>query len=110
MKAYERLLRYAAVDSQSDENGTSTPSTEKQFEMTRLLKNEMEAMGLERVYTDTHAYAYGFLPATPGREHDPVIGLIAQRKGAQPKAVSGSALLRGTDAHHHRRHHPAGGG
>lgn len=77
MKAYERLLRYAAVDSQSDENGTSTPSTEKQFEMTRLLKNEMEAMGLERVYTDAHAYAYGFLPATPGREHDPVIGLIA---------------------------------
>ena len=77
MRAYERLLRYAAVDSQSDENGTSTPSTEKQFEMTRLLKNEMEAMGLERVYTDAHAYAYGFLPATPGREHDPVIGLIA---------------------------------
>ena len=77
MKAYERLLRYAVVDSQSDEEGTSTPSTEKQFDMTRLLKEEMEAMGLARVYTDEHAYAYGYLPATPGREKDPVIGLIA---------------------------------
>ena len=34
-------------------------------------------MGLERVYADEHAYAYGFLPATPGRESEPVIGLIA---------------------------------
>ena len=77
MRAYERLLRYAAVDSQSDEEGVSTPSTEKQFDMTNLLRREMEEMGLKRVYTDEHAYAYGFLPATPGREKDPVIGLIA---------------------------------
>ena len=77
MRAYERLLRYAAVDSQSDENGVGTPSTEKQFAMAKLLKEEMEAMGLLRVYTDEHAYTYGFLPASPGREAEPVIGLIA---------------------------------
>ena len=65
------------MDTQSAQETGKTPSTEKQFAMTRLLKAEMEAMGLERVYTDAHAYAYGFLPATPGREHDPVIGLIA---------------------------------
>ncbi len=77
MKAYERLLRYAAVDSQSDEEASGTPSTVKQFDMTRLLKEDMEAIGFEQVYTDEYAYAYGFLPATPGREQDPVIGLIA---------------------------------
>ena len=77
MKAYERLLRYAAVDSQSSEGGASTPSTAKQFDMAELLKEEMEAMGLQRVTMDKHAYVYGFLPATPGREQDPVIGLIA---------------------------------
>ena len=78
MKAYERLLRYAAVDTQSDEDkGDVTPSTAKQLDLTALLTEEMQAMGLQRVYSDEHAYAYGFLPATPGRENDPVIGLIA---------------------------------
>ena len=77
MRAFERLLRYAVVDSQSAQDTGVTPSTEKQFAMTRLLEDEMEAMGLERVYADEHAYVYGFLPAAPGHEADPVIGLIA---------------------------------
>ena len=77
MRAYERLLRYVTVDSQSAHEAGKTPSTIKQITMTRLLKAEMESMGLERVYADEHAYAYGFLPATPGRESEPVIGLIA---------------------------------
>jgi tripeptide aminopeptidase len=77
MRAYERLLRYAVVDSQSAHEAAVTPSTQKQFDMARLLKDEMEAMGLAHVYADEHAYVYGFLPATPGREDDEVIGLIA---------------------------------
>ncbi len=77
MRAYERLLRYVKLDSQSAPGAGKTPSTIKQINMTRFLKEEMEAMGLERVFADEHAYAYGFLPATPGRENDPVIGLIA---------------------------------
>ena len=78
MKAYERLLRYAAVDTQSNEDSADvTPSTKKQFDLVRLLTEEMEALGLERVYSDEHAYTYGYLPATPGMEDKPVIGLIA---------------------------------
>ena len=77
MRAYERLLRYAAIDTQSDENGEGTPSTEKQFALAELLRGEMEAMGLSRVFLDGNAYTYGYLPPTPGREEEPVIGLIA---------------------------------
>ena len=56
MRAYERLLRYAAVDSQSDENGVGTPSTEKQFAMAKLLKEagvEPERILLEGEATST---------------------------------------------------------
>ncbi len=77
MKAYERLLRYVTIDSQSSGEGMQTPSTRKQFDMTDLLREEMETMGLRQVYADEHAYVYGCLPATPGHEADPAIGLIA---------------------------------
>ncbi len=77
MRAYERLLRYAAIDTQSSDKGRTTPSTEKQFTFSWLLKNELLALGLSDVDADSNAYTYGYIPATPGRENDPVIGLIA---------------------------------
>ena len=78
MRAYKRLLRYAAIDTQSDENSADkTPSTEKQNAFSWLLHFELQDMGMKRVYTDPHAYTYGFLPASPGWEDEPVIGLIA---------------------------------
>ena len=77
MRAYERLMRYAQVDTQSDENGAKVPSTEKQYAFAWLLRNEMNDLGVQRVMTDKHAYTYGFVPASPGREGEPVIGLIA---------------------------------
>ena len=77
MKAYERLLRYAAINTQSRDGAHDTPSTEQQFQLARVLCGEMEAMGLARVYTDAHAYTYGFLPPSKGMEKEPVIGLIA---------------------------------
>ncbi len=77
MRAYERLLRYVSVDTQSSEKSRTTPSTEKQFRLAHHLAREMKALGLERVFTDEYAYSYGFVPASPGREEEPVIGLIA---------------------------------
>ena len=77
MRAYQRLLRYVNVNTQSSERGRNTPSSDSQFRLARILAKEMTRLGLERVCTDEHAYTYGFLPATPGRESDPVIGLIA---------------------------------
>ncbi len=77
MRAYDRLLRYVTADTQSSEKGKSTPSTEKQFRLARLLVREMTALGFEWVLLDENAYAYGFLPASPGLETEPVIGFIA---------------------------------
>ncbi|MCR5844386.1 MAG: peptidase T [Oscillospiraceae bacterium] len=77
MRAYERLLRYAAVDTQSREGAETVPSTEKQYAFAWLLRNELQDLGMTRVYTDPHAYTYAFLPASPGMENEPVIGLIA---------------------------------
>ncbi len=77
MRAYQRLMRYAAVDTQSRDDAAVTPSTEKQYAFSWLLHNEIQDLGLRRVYTCPHAYTYGFLPASPGMEDEPTIGLIA---------------------------------
>ncbi|MBQ8073366.1 MAG: peptidase T [Clostridia bacterium] len=78
MKAYERLLRYVVVNTTShEENEAQVPSGAGEFDLARLLADEMKALGLEGVRVDEHAYAYGFLPATPGREQVPALGLNA---------------------------------
>ena len=77
MRAYERLIRYVQVHTASSEDTSVTPTTERQFDLSRLLEKEMKDLGLEGVFVDEHAYTYGFLPATPGLEDRPCIGLIA---------------------------------
>ena len=77
MKAYERLIRYAAVHTSSDEYAACTPSTECQRDLSLLLKEEMTGLGFRDAEVDEHAYVYGFLPASTGREGDPCIALIA---------------------------------
>ena len=77
MKAYERLLRYVVVRTPSDENSDSVPSSECQFNLARLLEEEMKELGLSDVYLDEQCYLYGKLPATPGYEDKPAIGFIA---------------------------------
>ena len=77
MRAYERLIRYVQVHTASSEDTEKTPTTERQFDLSRLLAKEMEGLGFEGVRVDGNAYVYGFLPATPGCEDKPCIGLIA---------------------------------
>ena len=77
MRAYERFIKYAVMDTQSCEDAQSVPSTEKQFKLAELLKKELEALGLERVQMTDNAYVYAFLPASEGMENEPTIGLIA---------------------------------
>ena len=77
MRAYERLIRYARVHTASSEDLSRTPTTERQFDLSRLLADEMREMGLQEVYEDEHAYVYGVLPASEGCEDLPCIGLIA---------------------------------
>ena len=77
MRAYERLLRYAAVNTTSHEDQEGTPTGEGQFDLARLLAEEMKALGMTDVFVDEHAYAYGFLPASQGYEDRKAIGFIA---------------------------------
>lgn len=73
----ERFLRYVSVDTQSDEQSSAVPSTEKQFHLARLLAQEMESLGIKEVRVTDTCYVYGYLPASLGMEHLPALGFIA---------------------------------
>lgn len=73
----DRFIQYVQVHTASAEDTEQTPTTERQFDLSRLLEQEMLSLGMEGVYVDEHAYVYGFLPATPGLEDKPCVGLIA---------------------------------
>ncbi|HIV44221.1 MAG TPA: peptidase T [Candidatus Faecalibacterium avium] len=77
MRAYERLLQYAKVYTTSDPESATHPSTGRQFDLARLLVEEMKGMGIEDAAVDEHCYVYGTIPATPGCEGRPALGLIA---------------------------------
>jgi tripeptide aminopeptidase len=70
----DRFLRYVRIDTQSAHGITASPSTEKQLDLCRLLRDELEEIGLEDVRLDEFGYVYGSLP---GVESAPAIGLIA---------------------------------
>ena len=71
-----RFLRYVSIDTQSDENSESYPSTQKQFDLAKVLKSELEALGLVDVSLDEHCYVMATLPANTNKKI-PVIGFIA---------------------------------
>lgn len=63
----ERFLRYVAIDTQSDPNSPTTPSTEKQKNLGRLLAQELREIGLTDAEIDAHGYVYATLPATSAK-------------------------------------------
>src|SRR5262245_48139004 len=73
----DRFLRYVVVDTQSAENSTTYPSTTKQFDLLRLLVDELRAIGLTDVELDENGYVFATIPATSDKRDVPVIGLIA---------------------------------
>ena len=77
MRAYERLLRYAQVYTTSDPHSGTHPSSQRQFDLARLLVEEMKELGIQDAAVDEHCYVYGTIPATPGYENQPALGLIA---------------------------------
>ena len=70
-------MKYVSFDTQSDENSTTFPSTEKQLVLLNYLADEMRTLGMEDVTVDKYGYAMGTIPATKGYENAPVIGFIA---------------------------------
>ena len=77
MRAYERFLNYVKIHTTSDENSNTTPSTRRQFDLAEILAEEMKKLGVKDVRVDENCYVYGAIPATPGYEDKPAIGLIA---------------------------------
>ena len=75
----ERFLRYVRVDTRSDEDSSSSPSTEKQKDLARILEDELKDLGLENVRMNEWGYVFATLPSTLTEGHPPVatIGLIA---------------------------------
>ena len=101
--AAERFLRYVRIDTQSDEDSESYPSTAKQLDLLRLLADELKELGLDDAAIDEHGYVTATLPSTV--DHDTqTIAFFAhvdtarevQRRERQPAALP----LRG-------RRHPA---
>jgi tripeptide aminopeptidase len=66
--AAERLIRYAQIDTQSDEDSTEYPSTAKQLDLLRLLVDELDQIGLDDAAIDEHGYVTATLPATVDRD------------------------------------------
>ena len=77
MTAYERLLRYVAVHTTSDEESTTVPTAAREFDLAKLLVDELKSIGIKDAAVDDMCYVYGTLPATKGYENAKKIGFIA---------------------------------
>ena len=90
----DRLVRYAAIDSQSDADSPTAPSTERQFDILRVLQTELQDMGAK----DVELTDYGVVLATiPGTAPGPVVGFLAHvdtapqfnATGVKPRVIKG---------------------
>ena len=77
MKVEERLLKYVSYWTTSDEECRQIPSSDREFELGRVLEQELKELGLEKVVLTDHCYVYGLLPATPGYENRKAVGFIS---------------------------------
>jgi tripeptide aminopeptidase len=75
--AASRFLRYVTIDTQSDEQSETYPSTPKQLVLLRQLVTELQGMGVADAGLDQYGYLTATIPATPGKDQVPVIGFIA---------------------------------
>ena len=74
----ERFLRYVKIDTQSDEDAQTQPSTAKQFDLARLLYNELTEMGAKDVFLDeAHCYVYARISANDGGKQPKTLGFIS---------------------------------
>jgi tripeptide aminopeptidase len=72
----KRFLRYISIDTQSSEESKTTPSTVKQFDLAKVVKSEMEALGLKDISLDDKCYLMGTLPSNTDKKI-PVIGFLS---------------------------------
>jgi tripeptide aminopeptidase len=76
MSVLDRFLRYVAIDTRSNEDSQSCPSTPGQLVLMRILAAELARIGLDDVSLDDNGYLMATIPATTGASV-PTIGFIA---------------------------------
>lgn len=77
MTIVDRFIKYARIDTQSDENSSQTPSTQKQFNLAKEVEKEALEMGLVDVSLDNNCYLMATLPSNTTKKNVPVIGFIS---------------------------------
>ena len=77
MRVEERFLKYVSYWTTSDEENEQIPSSDRQFDLAKVLETELRELGLKNVILTDHCYVYGLLPATVGYEDVKSIGFIA---------------------------------
>lgn len=87
----DRFLRYVQIDTCSDENSGTHPSTAKQHDLAGLLARELEEMGAAQItYDRERCYVYATVPASDGCEDRPTVGFIAHMDTSP--AMSGAGV------------------
>ena len=66
--AAERFMRYVQIDTQSDPQSTTHPTTEKQKDLSRILADELKAMGINDAHMDEWGYVYATIPSNSDKE------------------------------------------
>ncbi len=66
-------MRYVQIDTQSDPQSKSHPSTEKQKNLSRLLADELNAIGIKDAMMDEYGYVYATIPSNSEKKNIPVI-------------------------------------
>mgnify|MGYP006270742247 CR=1 FL=1 len=72
----DRFLRYVQVHTTSDRHSKETPSSSRQFDLARMLAEELRSMGVEDVEVTEYCYVIARIPASPGVE-SPALALLA---------------------------------
>lgn len=72
-----RFLRYVRLDTQSDEDSQTTPSTSGQWNLLRLLETELRAMGAVEVRLTSYGYVMATIPATSSKRRLPTVAFLA---------------------------------
>jgi tripeptide aminopeptidase len=75
-KVLKRFLNYISIDTQSNDASEKTPSTEKQFNLAKVLVDELKKLGLTDAAVDDKCYIMATLPSNT-KKQIPVIGFIA---------------------------------
>ena len=111
MRVDERFLRYVSYWTTSEEDKDIIPSSERQFALAKVLEQELNDFGLEKVTLTDHCYVYGLLPATPGFEEKRAVGFISHMdtapdfsgKDVKPQIISDyngeDILLKGSNTY-----------